>query len=383
MKATPASCRHPGCPWKGSLLECREHEASCQFNIPVDCPNNCGQKIKKEEIKTHIHKLKGDCWVNPCSYDGCNAKNSREHRDGNIPEHMQMMNMELKSTVDRLETVSYDLKSELGGLDTRSKAADKKHEGQFNALRPVCNDSNTRVNMLEDKIKMLEGKADKEQMLEDKVKMLEGKVKMLEGKNGEQHGQLKRRDKEHALEIERLKEQMRSKLDEHNRRLKLICDNQSPLIIGLTRRHSWAVNVVGDEAAEGNTASSGERQISRRELILYTKQGGYKVLLRLYPNGKGSDFLSIALVLLPGDFDFNLKWPFPLSILLTLVGPEVGPQVEPIHSILGGLPGQEAFKRPSDGGPFFECMFPNMPNLEVFKKYVKDNKILIKIRIID
>ena len=54
----------------------------------------------------------------------------------------------------------------------------------------------------------------------------------------------------------------------------------------------------------------------------YTSEGGYKIRLRLYPNGSSTGkntHLSIYLRIMKGDFDSILNWPFAKRVTFTLI----------------------------------------------------------------
>ena len=54
----------------------------------------------------------------------------------------------------------------------------------------------------------------------------------------------------------------------------------------------------------------------------YTSPGGYKMHIKVYPNGKGigeNTHISIYVTIVKGDYDNNLKWPFIGSIKLELL----------------------------------------------------------------
>ncbi|XP_066473834.1 TNF receptor-associated factor 1-like isoform X2 [Tiliqua scincoides] len=54
----------------------------------------------------------------------------------------------------------------------------------------------------------------------------------------------------------------------------------------------------------------------------YTSRYGYKLCLKLFPNGDGTGagtHLSLFLVLMKGEYDFFLKWPFRHKVTFTLL----------------------------------------------------------------
>lgn len=54
----------------------------------------------------------------------------------------------------------------------------------------------------------------------------------------------------------------------------------------------------------------------------YTSRYGYKLCLKLFPNGDGTGartHLSLFLVMMKGEYDFQLKWPFRHKVTFTLL----------------------------------------------------------------
>ncbi|XP_068683353.1 TNF receptor-associated factor 4-like [Montipora foliosa] len=60
----------------------------------------------------------------------------------------------------------------------------------------------------------------------------------------------------------------------------------------------------------------------------YTKQYGYKVKMRLTPNGVGIGYnthLSLHLIIMKGEYDAILQWPFAEPVTLTLIDQKGNP----------------------------------------------------------
>ena len=54
----------------------------------------------------------------------------------------------------------------------------------------------------------------------------------------------------------------------------------------------------------------------------YSSRYGYKMCLRLFLQGRGRDcghYLSLALMLMRGEYDNILSWPFPFQVKLSLI----------------------------------------------------------------
>ncbi|XP_078244806.1 TNF receptor-associated factor 1 isoform X2 [Pogona vitticeps] len=104
----------------------------------------------------------------------------------------------------------------------------------------------------------------------------------------------------------------------------------------------WKIPEVGLRIREAQTGS-------RRALYspaFYTSRYGYKVCLKLFLNGDGTGsgtHLSLFLVLMKGEYDFQLKWPFQHKVTFTLLD-----QVNKHHvsSSFVPLESSSSFQRP-------------------------------------
>ena len=111
----------------------------------------------------------------------------------------------------------------------------------------------------------------------------------------------------------------------------------------------------------------------------YTGQHGYKMCMRVYLNGDGigyMTYLSIFFVLMKGEFDALLKWPFNHKVSLILVD-----QNHQKHIVQTFRPtaGSSSFTRPvADMNIASGC--PQFAKLTVLEdeNYVKDDVLFIK-----
>ena len=100
-----------------------------------------------------------------------------------------------------------------------------------------------------------------------------------------------------------------------------------------------------------------------------TKKYGYKLCLRIYLIGDRQDgYMSVSIVILEGEYDAILKWPFKANISLQLpsLSSSTYPDLEDSCSVL--------FQRP----PMYHS-FPQFAKLsDESAHYVKDNAMFLK-----
>ena len=122
------------------------------------------------------------------------------------------------------------------------------------------------------------------------------------------------------------------------------------------------------------------RNVSLYSQPFYSSRFGYKMCLRVYLNGDGigrSTHMSLFFVLMKGEFDALLKWPFSHKVTLTLMDQERG--IKPLSDMFRPDPTSSSFARPrmdmniASGCPLFVAH----SQLES-SSFLKDNTLFIK-----
>jgi regulator of replication initiation timing len=150
----------------------------------------------------------------------------------------------------------------------------------------------------------------------------------------------------------------------------------------------WRITNVQEKMYDAQS----ERQTSIYSPAFYTSISGYKVCARLYLNGDGSargSHISIFLVILRGQYDSLLKWPFSFRVSFCLCDQrtmiEKNGTIQPKHIIESFRPdiNSISFQRPSSamniasGIPkFFLLSELNRPTNE--NLYIVDDTMYIK-----
>ncbi|XP_065189204.1 TNF receptor-associated factor 2-like [Sycon ciliatum] len=121
----------------------------------------------------------------------------------------------------------------------------------------------------------------------------------------------------------------------------------------------------------------------------YTSSAGYKMCCRVYLDGDGigrNTHISVFFVLMQGEFDNLLVWPFPFKVTLSLLSQnESEPQKERSHFEESFRPGQNsaAFQKPTTNmNTGTGC--PKFAPREILNQgssYVRDDSIFIKVAV--
>ena len=143
----------------------------------------------------------------------------------------------------------------------------------------------------------------------------------------------------------------------------------------------WRIANVHERMQE---AKSG-RQTSFYSPPFYTNRDGYKMCARIYLNGDGSGrntHLSLFFVILRGEYDALLTWPFRQKVTFTLL--DQSESNEHVVDAFRPDTNSSSFKKPisemniASGLPIFCPLGKLMSN---DREYIKDNIMFIKIKV--
>ncbi|XP_068701663.1 TNF receptor-associated factor 4-like [Montipora foliosa] len=312
-----------GCQWTGELRSKEDHENDCK-RFPVNCPNGCGELVPREEILLHTED---NCSLAPipCPYAGmgCSKK---------VPEP------EIKS----------HLHSEMGNhLDLVCAKLRSTEEELRETIDLAC----TKLTNTEEELRNTKEHLD---------------VACTKLKNTEE-------------ELQNTKEQFKEITKELHERIGALEDKpyQEPI-----HTYTWKINGfhrILEQAKTGNVDKIESDSF-------YTSEGGYKVKLRLYPNGYSAGkntHLSIYLKIMKGGFDPILKWPFAKRVTLTLIDQqENANDRENITATISGNQKQQTWNSRPLGEYGVWNGFSNFVLHDVLMKrgYVQDDTIFIQAK---
>ena len=136
---------------------------------------------------------------------------------------------------------------------------------------------------------------------------------------------------------------------------------------------------IPDYARKRNDAVTGQ-QVSFYSPCFYTSRYGYKMCARIYLNGDGmgkGTHISIFFVVMRGQYDALLRWPFRQKVTFMLLDQD---NVEHVIDAFRPDPNSSSFQRPrretniASGCPMF-CSLAELNN----HAYVRDDAMFLKI----
>ena len=143
----------------------------------------------------------------------------------------------------------------------------------------------------------------------------------------------------------------------------------------------WKINNVQLKMEEAKNG----KQTSFYSPPFYTDRYGYKMCARIYLNGDGNGrntHLSLFFVILRGEYDALLKWPFRQKVTFILIDQSQSESKENVYDAFRPDPNSSSFRRPisemniASGLPVF-CPLGKLMSTD--HEYIKDNTMFIKI----
>ncbi|XP_078085864.1 TNF receptor-associated factor 5-like isoform X1 [Mustelus asterias] len=379
------------CKVKLIFKNIKEHEDIACPKYPIQCTYNCGERFLRSEFGTHLTKCP-ETEVE-CSYKkyGCPVKEKRrmvkEHEHSYLNEHLLLV----VTNNTKLEEQILDLKKT---LHERNQAITQL-EQQISKLDIEIKQLSGHVSKNDDEVaktqKTLAGHADKIISIEQQSQQLCRRLDQ-EGKN--EISELKEIINVLKEKVERTENNIASLvtfepcLKQHELLLsahkKLLEKNNERFQVleatGYNGKLIWKIcnyRMRKQEAAAGSTPSLFSQSF-------YTSRCGYKLCARAYLNGDGTGkgtHLSLFFVVMKGDYDSLLSWPFKQKVSLILL--DQGPKKNHVVELFKADANSTSFRRPvSEMNIASGCpKFMSHTVLESGKTatFIKDDTLFIKV----
>ncbi|KAM8947557.1 TNF receptor-associated factor 5 [Pelodytes ibericus] len=360
---------------------------------PVSCPYNCPETYPRDQLDDHLSvcpEAEQEC---PFASYGCNVKVKRgkmkSHEDAFLREHMLCV----LNRNTQLEKQMLDLKQNLEQKENKiQKLSDtvkwcEKECRQLSQLNGPNGTNSSSVQTLASYI--------------DKASWLENQVLEVVQLVTQEQSRLDMRPLMETMECTNLKiasmETYRDRLDnlesqsgKHDVQISIhksqLSSNEERFkLLEGTCYNGKLIWKITDYERKKREATEG-RVLSIFSQHFYTSRCGYRLCARAYLNGDGSGrggFLSLYFVVMKGEFDSLLPWPFKQKVTLMLL--DQSGKKNHIIDIFKADPNSSSFKRPegemniASGCP----RFVSHNQLENPKSgcYIKDDTLFIKVSV--
>ncbi|XP_044940625.1 TNF receptor-associated factor 5 isoform X3 [Mustela putorius furo] len=327
------------------VINLQYHEENLCPEYPVSCPNKCLQIFPRTEVDEHLAvcpEAEQDC---PFKHYGCTVKDKRgilqEHEHSALRDHMllvleknfQLEEQALSSHIDKSAWL----------------------EAQVRQLLQMANQQQSKFDL---------------RALVEAIDTVKQKITLLET-NDQRLVVLEGETSKHDAHINIHKAQL-NKNEERFKLLEGACYNGKLI---------WKVTdykMKKREALDGHTVSIFSQPF-------YTSRCGYRLCARAYLNGDGSGkgtHLSLYFVVMRGEFDSLLQWPFRQRVTLMLL--DQSGKKNHIMETFKADPSSSSFKRP-DGEMNIASGCPRFvahSTLENAKNtYIKDDTMFLKVAV--
>ncbi|XP_066552959.1 TNF receptor-associated factor 5 isoform X1 [Amia ocellicauda] len=370
-------------------IQLQEHEDNNCPEFKVHCPNKCPQVLKRHQLKDHFHEcpaVEVDCTYKKY---GCNVREKRvevqAHEDVALKDHLLLVlesNANLEKKIDNLQKTMLLKNHEFQELTSVVNCLE-------NEIKPLVQQVNKTDGVLSTVQKSLEEQKDRVSSIQIQLQQLSRAFNQDSSRS--EVGQLK-------TSMDNLKQQV-SVIESLQDRLTVLDDQY--------KRHSRLLNIhvdqlnLNDERFNQVEATSyngkliwkirdyqkkKEAATSIYSTPFYTSRSGYRLCARAYLNGDGSGrgtHVSLYIVLMRGDFDSLLPWPFRQGVSLMILD-QSGAKIDIVDFFKPDL-ASNSFRRPvseMNVASGFPC-FVTHTDLENPKNgvYVKDDTLFVKIKV--
>ncbi|MBN3302862.1 TRAF3 factor, partial [Amia calva] len=394
------------CKRKMSLTEIQKHKETVCPAYPVACPNKCScpSKILRSELPSHqldCPNAQASCMFTRygCTFKGLNQE-MRAHEAKCISDHLKLMvarnsALEAKASTERMEEVKSDLHERykvLPGLNSRISEMEaryeelrektKQMEQKICSIQKLASSHSEKLLEVEMELRALRAARDELETLRCTVETIRTRVSVLEGGRGTAgaggHTLGNRVPPAGTLETQ---------LSRHDDMLSIheirLADMDLRFQVLETASYNGTLIWKIRDYERRKQEAVASKTLSLYSQPFYTGYFGYKMCARVYLNGDGmgkGTHLSLFFVVMRGEYDALLPWPFRQKVTLMLM--DQGPARKHLGDAFKPDPNSSSFRRPvgdmniASGCPLFvaQTVLEN-------GTYIKDDTIFIKVTV--
>ncbi|XP_067099071.1 TNF receptor-associated factor 3 isoform X1 [Osmerus mordax] len=381
------------CLQKMPLTELQKHKETVCPAFPVSCPNHCTfPSILRSELSSHQHDCPKAQVACPfirygCTFKGLN-QDLRDHESSSASDHLRLMaarNSTLEAKVEDVKGELLERYKVLPGLSSRlaeleahydeMREKNRQLEQKLVTMQKLMSSHSEKLLEVELELRTLRGVREEVEALRNSVESIRTRLSLLDGgRAGTSSGTL-------ALG------QLESQLSRHDDMLSVheirLADIDLRFQVLETASFNgtliWKIRDYKRRKQEAVAAKT----LSLYSQPFYTGYFGYKMCARVYLNGDGmgkGTHLSLFFVVMRGEYDALLPWPFKQKVTLMLM--DQGPARKHLGDAFKPDSNSSSFRRPvaemniASGCPLFvtQTLLDN-------GTYIKDDTIFIKVTV--
>ncbi|KAK5873224.1 hypothetical protein PBY51_018287 [Eleginops maclovinus] len=382
------------CSTKMPLTELQKHKETVCPAFLVPCPNLCSfSALPRSELSSHQHdcpKAQVSCQFlrYGCSFKGLN-QDLRQHESSSAAEHLKMMASRNSALENKVEDIKGDLLerykvlpalssrlSELENQQDELREKNRQMEQKLATMQKLMSSHSEKLLEVELELRSL-------RVLREEVENIRGTLENVRTRLNalEQGGRSGTGSTTHTLAS------LETQLNRHDDMLSVhdvrLADMDLRFQVLETASYNgtliWKIRDYKRRKQEAVAAKT----LSLYSQPFYTGYFGYKMCARVYLNGDGmgkGTHLSLFFVVMRGEYDALLPWPFKQKVTLMLM--DQGPARKHLGDAFKPDPNSSSFRRPAaemniaSGCP----LFVSQSVLET-GSYIKDDTIFIKVTV--
>nr|QEF75664.1 TNF receptor associated factor 3 [Larimichthys crocea] len=382
------------CMTKMPLTDLQKHKETMCPAFPVSCPNHCSfSSLPRSELSNHQHdcpKAQVSCQFHRygCTFKSLN-QDMRQHESTFAAEHLRMMANRSSTLEGKVEDVKGELLerckvlpalssrlSELENQNDELREKNRQMEQKMATMQKLMSSHSEKLLEVELELRSL-------RVLRDEVENLRGTLENVRTRLNalEQGGRSGTGSTTHTLAS------LETQLSRHDDMLSVhdirLADMDLRFQVLETASYNgtliWKIRDYKRRKQEAVAAKT----LSLYSQPFYTGYFGYKMCARVYLNGDGmgkGTHLSLFFVVMRGEYDALLPWPFKQKVTLMLM--DQGPSRKHLGDAFKPDPNSSSFRRPAaemniaSGCP----LFVSQSVLET-GSYIKDDTIFIKVTV--
>ncbi|XP_028822582.1 TNF receptor-associated factor 3 [Denticeps clupeoides] len=381
-------CRH-----KMALTELQKHQETACPDFPVLCPNRCApSSVLRSQLAGHLHDCPMAQVCCPFSRLGCTFKSlnqdMREHEAGSASDHLRLMaarNTTLEAKVEDVRSELMERYKVLPGMNARLTELETQYEDmrernrqleqKLAATQKLMSSHSEKLLEVEMELRTLRTVREEVDTLRASLETLRTRMAGLELNRGTSGSG------PHTLGS------METQLSRHDDMLSVhevrLADMDLRFQVLETASYNGTLIWKIRDYKRRKQEAVSSKTLSLYSQPFYTGYFGYKMCARVYLNGDGmgkGTHLSLFFVVMRGEYDALLPWPFKQKVSLMLM--DQGPARKHLGDAFKPDPNSSSFRRPAaemniaSGCPLFmaQTVLEN-------GTYIKDDTIFIKVTV--
>ena len=265
--------------------------------------------VKEQEIE----KIKQDLQAKEREMDDIKEE-LQATKDRQEQAMMRSINKNLRKTIDRLDAKEKELQDIKRDLQATRDRLDAKEQTLMNITKDLQDAKQTMVSINKD---LQDTKNNLRQSEE-----IQSQLKRTITEKGRELDEVRKNAEENNETLKKMIQQLKDKLEgtEQSFQHQLKVNTQLQLQVEAISNSTWALQLdhcavtgnkvlpVVSKLSQFHRYNNGQSTYSAE---FYTRDGGYKMCLRIYPNGQINydNYISVSARLMMGDHDDHLAWP--------------------------------------------------------------------------